>query len=690
MKLRYLFSMILSSVLLLSSCVKENTASWDNIKLSATYLSISEEGGTAELTVTATEDWAFVEAAPEWLTIDKMSGAAGETVVTFSAEKTTSGREAELSIKAGGNTQYLRVRQGSLEASSATCAEVIAGPDGKTYRVKGTVTAIANATYGNWYLNDGTGEVYVYGTLDKDGKTKNFASLGIEVGDVVEVEGPKLTYGTTIELVDVTVLSIEKALLTIVTPEPTVEAEGGEVTIEVAYKGKGLFPAVSEDAQDWLSIVSTETKFGEPTKIEPNPADTAVVKIKVAPFEEYVPKREGKIVFSSSMKNDDNEIVSTETVFTITQTGLVVPTIAEVIAAGATTSAKTQGVIVAKYTRGALISDGTGYILIYKNAEMEEVVGDEIEVNGPTSLYGGMLQFTKDAVVTKLSSGNAVIHPEPTVLDGTGMDAQLAKTSVEYVEYVGTLSVSGNYYNVTIDGAATAIGSLQYIDATAFPAATNGAKIKVRGYFIGVSSGKYVNTMTVAVVDPDEEIEGPALPTIADVIAGGVKEEATTEGVIVAKYTRGALISDGTGYMLIYKNAAMEEAVGDKIQVTGPTSLYGGMLQFTKDAVVTKLSSGNAVIHPEPTVLDGTGMDAQLAKTSVEYVEYVGTLSVSGNYYNVTIDGAATAIGSLQYIDATAFPAATNGAKIKVRGYFIGVSSGTYVNTMTVAVETAE
>ena len=174
--------------------------------------------------------------------------------MTFSAEKTTSGREAELSIKAGGNTQYLRVRQGSLEASSATCAEVIAGPDGKTYRVKGTVTAIANATYGNWYLNDGTGEVYVYGTLDKDGKTKNFASLGIEVGDVVEVEGPKLTYGTTIELVDVTVLSIEKALLTIVTPEPTVEAEGGEVTIEVAYKGKGLFPAVSEDAQDWLSI----------------------------------------------------------------------------------------------------------------------------------------------------------------------------------------------------------------------------------------------------------------------------------------------------------------------------------------------------------------------------------------------------------------------------------------------------
>ena len=73
-----------------------------------------------------------------------------------------------------------------------------------------------------------------------------------------------------------------------------------------------------------------------------------------------------------------------------------------------------------------------------------------------------------------------------------------------------------------------------------------------------------------------------------------------------------------------------------------------------------------------------------------EYIEYVGTLSVSGNYYNVNVDGTTTAIGSLQYIDAAAHPAAVNGAKIKVRGYFIGVSSSKYVNTMTVSVEAAE
>mgnify|MGYP000063794915 CR=1 FL=1 len=50
------------------------------------------------------------------------------------------------------------------------------------------MTAIANTTYGNLYLNDGTGEIYIYGTLDASGAEKNFLSLGIEVGDEITVQ----------------------------------------------------------------------------------------------------------------------------------------------------------------------------------------------------------------------------------------------------------------------------------------------------------------------------------------------------------------------------------------------------------------------------------------------------------------------------------------------------------------------
>ncbi len=93
---------------------------------------------------------------------------------------------------------------------TATCQDVINGQDGVVYQVKGKCTNILNTTYGNWDLEDETGTIRIYGTLDAEGNTKNFASLGIEVGDIVTVQGPRKDYNGTIELTDVTVISIEK------------------------------------------------------------------------------------------------------------------------------------------------------------------------------------------------------------------------------------------------------------------------------------------------------------------------------------------------------------------------------------------------------------------------------------------------------------------------------------------------
>ena len=332
MKLRYLFSMIVASVLLFASCAPEApTTSFDNIKLDKTFVVIPEEGGSVELTVNATEAWAFdtlytedtwpnvitrkkddngnyqvskVEAS--WLSVDKMSSEAGEVVVTFTAEAVSGGRELELCIKAGLNSQFVKVRQGSLESVSATCKEVIDGPDGKTYKTKGVVTSIVNTEYGNWYLNDGTGEVYVYGTLDKDGKTKNFKSLGLEVGDVVEVEGPKLTYGSTVELVDVMVLSIEKSLVKVLTESQVYPKEGGEFEVKLAYKGDEVLPTVGEECRDWASVVAMKKVAGVATKIEPNPADTCVVTLNVLPNTGGT--RDGSVSFSTKSGKNSSEV----------------------------------------------------------------------------------------------------------------------------------------------------------------------------------------------------------------------------------------------------------------------------------------------------------------------------------------------------------------------------------------------
>lgn len=261
MKLKYIIPCLAVLVAaIFASCSDDNDATYlDEIRVSSSYVSLPVAGGETTITVTAKEDWT-IKQIPEWLSVTPTSGVAGETTVKFSADA-AEGRTAELLIVCGdaenAPVQHINVIQGIATVTPATCAQVLAGPESKTYQVTGTCTSIANTTYGNWYLNDGTGEVYIYGTLDAKGQTKNFTSLGIEVGDIVTVEGPKTLYGTTVELVDVTVIKIQKSLIKVdsVSAEKF-PVEGGDITAFLTCKGEGVYVEIPEDAKDWLSIAS--------------------------------------------------------------------------------------------------------------------------------------------------------------------------------------------------------------------------------------------------------------------------------------------------------------------------------------------------------------------------------------------------------------------------------------------------
>ena len=100
------------------------------------------------------------------------------------------------------------------------------------------------------------------------------------------------------------------------------------------------------------------------------------------------------------------------------------------------------------------------------------------------------------------------------------MDAYLEMPYVTYVEYVGTLKIEGNYLNVTIDGAETAVGSLSYAQVDP---ALNGKKVVVTGYSIGVSGGKFVNTMVVTVKDAAAAAKAYAAVTRAAATRAAVK-----------------------------------------------------------------------------------------------------------------------------------------------------------------------
>ena len=272
MKLRNIFTALTAAALALVGCQNESEF-LDEVQVSKSFVSLAVEGGEASVTVTATADWAFevsdvwpevivrdkegneTSRTPSWLTVDLASGAKGQTVVTFSAEATTETRELTLLLTCAGVQQNIKVLQMAekVEVPLSTCAEVNNnGVDGKIYRVKGTCTSIANTQYGNWYITDETGTVYVYGTL-YNGATQQFSKLGLEVGDIVTVEGPRKNYNGTIELVDVTVLEIEKSLIKlekmISTPLPL---EGGVATALLTVKDGDFSVEIPEDAT-WLT-----------------------------------------------------------------------------------------------------------------------------------------------------------------------------------------------------------------------------------------------------------------------------------------------------------------------------------------------------------------------------------------------------------------------------------------------------
>ena len=92
------------------------------------------------------------------------------------------------------------------------------------------------------------------------------------------------------------------------------------------------------------------------------------------------------------------------------------------------------------------------------------------------------------------------------------MDALLTAAPVcKEVQFEGLLAISGNYANVTIDGASTAIGSIKYLDNSTI-SALDKKRVVVKGYFVGTSSNKYVNVLPYSVSEAGGET--PATPSI--------------------------------------------------------------------------------------------------------------------------------------------------------------------------------
>jgi hypothetical protein len=383
MKLKYLFPIFIALFALMTSCEDEDTMTLlDEIQVSSSYVSIPVDGGSTSITVLANDSWT-VTSDIEWLTISSASGSAGESTLTFSAESAIDGRKAELSIQCGDATQRINVIQGLAIVAPATVAEILAGPESKTYQVTGVVTAIANTTYGNWYLEDETGSIYIYGTLDSKGNEKNFLSWGLEVGDEITIEGPKGSYKGTPQLVNVTVLNINKSLVKVDSVQnASLPLDGGEFVAYVSCKGEGLSVEIPADAESWLSISSIQTV-----------GTSSVVTFKAEANE--AGDRETTLTFSTT---DGTKNYTAQTM--LSQAGAILDaSIAEFLAAEVgDTQYRLSGVItdIVNDKYGNLyLKDFSGETFVYGIEDFEDKglkVGDIITLVGKRSAYNGSPQ----------------------------------------------------------------------------------------------------------------------------------------------------------------------------------------------------------------------------------------------------------------------------------------------------------
>jgi hypothetical protein len=427
MKFKKIFPLIFAILGLMTSCADEATMTLlDEIQVSSSYVSIPMTGGADTITIMAKDsfkvkeknmvikvvngknDTTYVSAIPTWLNVSALSGAKGESKLIFKAAATLDGRNAEVLIQSGGKTQRINIIQGLAKIATATCAEVIAGPDSKNYQVTGVCTSIAEKTYGNWYLKDATGSIYIYGTLDAKGAAKNFLSLGLEVGDEITVQGPKLTYGTTVELVNVTVLKINKSLVKVDSVKNAdLPLEGGEFTAYLTCKGQGVSVDIPEDAKSWLSISSIQSV-----------GTSTIMKFKA------VANTGGDRGTTLTFRTTDGA-KNYSAQKSLTQKGSIIKaTVAEFnSAAVGTTQYRLSGVVtkIDDATSGKLyIKDFSGETYVYKVTDFASKgvkVGDIITIVGTRAAFNGTPQVNGSVLESSISVTTATIAEVLTKTD---------------------------------------------------------------------------------------------------------------------------------------------------------------------------------------------------------------------------------------------------------------------------------
>lgn len=94
------------------------------------------------------------------------------------------------------------------------------------------------------------------------------------------------------------------------------------------------------------------------------------------------------------------------------------------------------------------------YIYAFYGSEHNLQVGDLLKVSGTTTSRNGLIQFGSGCTFEK--TGAATVNfPVPETMSVETIESYMSNPSIKYVTYSGTVLLSGNYTNISLQSIRT-------------------------------------------------------------------------------------------------------------------------------------------------------------------------------------------------------------------------------------------
>lgn len=491
MRIRTLISgsLALAAMLFAQSCGDKNEPEGlPEINLSKNVIEFQQEASSETIKVASTRQW-FLSNCPEWIAVDPESGKDpnGMDVTISVLGNTGLDREAALKFSIGYDTKTLTVKQKGT--GSAADAIVYANDFDKTEATKtfGTGSSWPYLDqFDGWKNASGTGigaETYSFSGMsaranstsnsnysDYEGSGSNNLFFGSSA--YFSIQGIKLPSDVNYSL--------------------TFGAEKYNKDNGSLFKHDEFHVYVSNDAKKWVEIEYTfpsgdkEGRWDLATSnfTVPNGTSSLSIYVKTDVASSYrlddlklsVASEAGTVIDFS--KGVDLGTGGGETPEPTPGAG----TIAEIAAGAENAAIDLKDVLVTGVTlKSYVITDATGSILVFANADPKVKVGDKINVTGTTGKHNGLMQITTPTA-TVVSSGNTVTYPAPLELTEAKMKED-APTAVTYVSFTGTVKKKGTYYNIFVGNYESKDLSCSYYTGNMEEFVD--CDIKVEGWYVG-------------------------------------------------------------------------------------------------------------------------------------------------------------------------------------------------------------